>query len=269
MERELDLSYQDFYIGEKRRKISCPSSDLKQYQRSKLKELEETYQSLISGSEIENVAHGFIRNRNCASCAIQHIGYEMTIMMDISKFFDSVTRAMISNVDVKSAQDKYLFHQNGYTAQGFPTSPILANIASIPMLEQIKSFLKSIYKEKFVFTIYADDIQISINRILPIGTREENIIIKNVIEIAKNYNLTINKNKTRIRYAKYGFRRILGINVGSDGIRASRKTMKKLRAAQHQENIFSIKGLLEWAKCPQPNKIKHIERKQAKQNKTK
>lgn len=118
METQLDLSYQDFYLGKKRRKISNPSEDLKAYQRSKVKELEKTYINLISGSEIENTAHGFVRNRNCAGCAIQHVGFEMTIMLDISKFFDSVTKDMVESVSFESAQDKYLFHSEGYTAQG-------------------------------------------------------------------------------------------------------------------------------------------------------
>lgn len=261
MERQLDLSYEDFYIGKKRRKISSPSEDLKTYQRSKIKELENTYFKLTSGSEIENTAHGFIKNRNCAGCATYHIGFEMTIMLDISKFFDSVTKEMVENVDYNSAQDIHLFHKEGYTAQGFPTSPVLANIASIPLLIKINQFLKSIYKINYAFTIYADDIQISINRILPIERREENIIINKIIEFAKEYNLVINKNKTRVRYARYGYRRILGINVGKEYIRATRKTMKRIRAARHQNNIQSLGGLTAWSSCGLPNKIKHIERK--------
>lgn len=252
MEQNLDLSYEDFYIGKKRRKISNPSEDLKAYQRNKIKELEKTYFKLISGSEIEDTAHGFIKNRNCAGCAIKHIGFEMTIMLDISKFFDSVTKEMIENVDSNSAKDKYLFHKEGYTAQGFPTSPILANIASIPLLIQINQFLKSIYNDKYAFTIYADDIQISINRILPLGRREENIIINNIIEFAKEHTLVVNKNKTRVRYARYGYRRILGINVGDDHIRASRKTMKRIRAARHQNNHQSLGGLISWSNCGLP-----------------
>ena len=258
---DLDLSYEDFYIGKKKRKISNPSDDLKQYQRTKLKELENTYQRLISGSEIENTAHGFIKNKNYTKCAIQHIGFEMTIMLDISKFFDSITKEMVETVDFKSAQDKYFFHEEGYTAQGFPTSPILANIASIPMLVQINQFLKQVYKEKYAFTVYADDIQISINRIMPLARREENIIINKIVEFANLHNLKINKNKTRVRYAKYGFRRILGINVGEDCIRATRKTMKKIRAARHQNNHQSLGGLIAWSNCGLPNKTKHIERK--------
>lgn len=252
----LNLTYEDFLLGKKRRRISNPSDDLKKYQRSKLKKLESIYFDLIKGTEIQNTAHGFISNRNCASCAHKHIGYEMTIMMDISKFFDTVTVQMIKNVSEEAASDKYLFHNDGYTAQGFPTSPVLCNIASIPMLNQINDFMKSLYGNNFAFTIYADDIQISINRIMKEIRREENLIINKIIDIAKQNNLTINKNKTRVRYAKYGFRRILGINVGSESIRLTRKTKRRIRAATHQNNYHSLGGLIAWSHCSLPKKMK-------------
>ena len=50
------------------------------------------------------------------------------------------------------------------------SSPILANIASLNMVKQIKLFLNALHKDsekiedtKYAFTIYADDIQISTN----------------------------------------------------------------------------------------------------------
>lgn len=267
METELDLTYRDFFLGAKRRRISAPSEDLKNYQRSKLSKLETIYWSLISGSDIFNVAHGFLSNRGCTTAAINHIGYELTIMLDISKFFDSVTKDMVKSVSEEAAKDDKLFHRLGYTAQGFPTSPILANIASIPMLLEINSFLKSLYGEqdkdnkKFAFTIYADDIQISINRKFEKSAREENAIIRKIVQIAQSYNLTINPNKTRVRYSEYGFRRILGINVG-DKMRATRKTMRRIRAAKHQNNYHSLGGLTVWSKCLLPCKLR--KKKQSK-----
>ena len=244
MATELDLTYRDFFLGAKRRRISAPSEDLKNYQRSKLSKLETIYWNLISGSDIFNVAHGFLSNRGCTTAAINHIGYELTIMLDISKFFDSVTKDMVKSVSKEAAEDDRLFHRLGYTAQGFPTSPILANIASIPMLLEINSFLKSLYGEqdkdnkKFAFTIYADDIQISINRKFEKIARE-----------------------TRVRYSEYGFRRILGINVG-DKMRATRKTMRRIRAAKHQNNYHSLGGLTVWSKCLLPCKLR--KKKQSK-----
>lgn len=253
--------YRDFNLtkpgSKSSRKISAPDDNLKAYQRTKLPELEGIYHSLISGSEIKNVAHGFITGRNCVSAAIQHIGYELTIMMDISKFFDSVTRDMIANVSIEASQDKNYFHEGNYTPQGFVTSPILCNIASLPFIETIHNFLKALYGiGNFAFTIYADDIQISINRTRDERFREENSIINKIHDIAKIYGLNINKNKTRVRYAKYGYRRILGINVGAKSIQATRKTLKKIRAADHQGNYHSKGGLSSWACCFLPRSMR-------------
>lgn len=259
METKLDLTYSDFLLGKKKRRISNPSEDLKAYQRSKLSKLEKIYFDLLQSDykEIHSVPHGFVSGRNCVTAAECHIGYDMTIMLDISKFFDSVTNDMVAKVSFEASNDKYLFHDLGYTAQGFPTSPILCNIASLPFLLEIKKFLSSIY-DQFAFTIYADDIQISIDRKYTLKSREENIIIKKVVQIAEKFNLTINKNKTRVRYNKYGFRRILGINVGSDNIRATRKTIRKIRAAKHQKRHHSFCGLTTWSKCYKPKKVRKL-----------
>lgn len=253
--------YRDFNLkkpgSKSSRKISAPDDNLKAYQRTKLPELERIYNSLISGSDIQNIAHGFITGRNCVSAAIQHIGFELTLMMDISKFFDSVTKDMIMNISPEASTDKNYFHQGNYTPQGFATSPILANIASIPFIETINNFLKAIYGiGNFAFTIYADDIQISINRTRDEKYREENSIINKIHDIAKVYGFNINKNKTRVRYAKYGYRRILGINVGATSIQATRKTLKKIRAADHQGNYNSKGGLTSWSMCYLPRKYK-------------
>lgn len=253
--------YRDFNLkkpgSKSSRKISAPDDNLKAYQRTKLPELERIYNSLISGSDIQNIAHGFITGRNCVSAAIQHIGFELTLMMDISKFFDSVTKDMIMNISPEASADKNYFHQGNYTPQGFATSPILANIASIPFIETINNLLKAIYGiGNFAFTIYADDIQISINRTRAEKYREENSIINKIHDIAKVYGFNINKNKTRVRYAKYGYRRILGINVGAESIQATRKTLKKIRAADHQGNHHSKGGLTSWSMCYLPRAMR-------------
>ena len=95
---------------------------------------------------------------------------------------------------------------------------------------------------KFAFTIYADDIQISYN---------DKSLKKEIIQIIENSfsagGFEINRRKTRTRSATCGFRKILGINVGDESIRGSRKTMRKIRAANHQGNYHSKGGLQSWA----------------------
>lgn len=82
------------------------------------------------------------------------------------------------------------------------------------------------------------------------------MIIDAVVTFASHNGFSINKNKTRVRCSKAGYRKILGINVGNDHIRASRKTMRKIRAANHQGNFHSKGGLTTWSKCLLPKALR-------------
>jgi ribosomal protein L19E len=98
---------------------------------------------------------------------------------------------------------------------------------------------------RFALTIYADDIQISTD--LESSHQIKELVIDMVLDLATRYGFAINHSKTRILYAKYGYRRILGINVGDTETRATRKTMKRIRAARHQGNHTSLGGLVTWS----------------------
>jgi len=249
-----DYSYKEYLIPKKNkkfRKIVAPSQDLLEYQQSVLPKLEVIYLEKVSGTRISDTAHGFIRGRNCVTASEKHIGYKSTVIMDLSNFFDTVFREMFDTEEYKIIyDDNNLFHKSGYCAQGFATSPILANIALIPAMTEIDDYLSSKFKE-YAFTIYADDIQISTN----CEESEDiiDIIAEPITKIVEKNGFGINPNKTRIRYSKYGYRKMLGINVGEDHIRATRKTMKKIRAAKHQENGSSLGGLTTWSRCYPPS----------------
>lgn len=240
--------YEEFNIPKKNgkfRQIVAPNPSLKAYQRSLLPRLESLYQKLTSGSEIAYTAHGFISNRNCVTAASQHIGFDYTRSIDISNFFNSVYRHHLAEYDQEIAEDDNLWHIEGYAAQGFATSPILANIASIPILMEIKEYLIKNY-QKHAFTIYADDIHFSINQRKDIWIHLKRIENK-IVKIINSYGFEVHPHKTHTLQAKYGYRRILGINVGQDHLRATRKTMKRIRAAKHQGNYHSLGGLVTWS----------------------
>jgi len=245
-------TYRPFEIPRKNkapRKICAPGPELLAYQREQLKNLEEVLKHEEEINNIENIYHGFIQNRNCVTAAKKHVGYDMTIMMDIVAFFDSVT------MEHTKITDPSLYTAEGYCGQGFATSPMLANIGIIPIVKAVDDYLKAVYG-KYAFTIYADDIQISINSE---DYNEANNIIEIVTAAFEVYGFDIHPHKTRIRYAKHGYRRILGINVGNEDIRATRKTMKRLRAAKHQKNGPSAGGLSTWSKCLLPKKLRYTE----------
>ena len=249
------LTYKEYIIpkkGGKVRKIVAPSPELKSFQRSYLSKLNKYFEQEIRRNNLKdaNIFHGFVKHKNCVTAATQHIGFDLTIMMDIKHFFDSV---QFNYIPRDYNLPSILFHQEGYAAQGFPSSPMIANIAIVPVMAEINKQLEELFgKDNFALTIYADDIAISINSSKYIEP------IKITIEQAfRNNGYIINKQKTRVRYTVHGWRRILGVNVGQTEIRATRKTMRKIRAAKHQstkskKSARSLGGLTTWSRCPAP-----------------
>jgi len=62
----------------------------------------------------------------------------------------------------------------------------------------------------------------------------------------------INNNKTKFQNYKNGRRVITGVGVDNTGVYPTRKTIKRIRAAAHQDNEPQLNGLLEWSKCKLP-----------------
>ena len=251
------MKYKEYVIPKKSgktRKIVAPDDELKQFQRNRLRRLESIFNKEIKAQDLpDNVFHGFLHARNCVTAAQRHVGYKATIMMDISNFFDSV---YANHIHPKYKLDAKLFHKEGHAAQGFPTSPMIANIAAIPVMVEIVEKVNQVVSTDNVITIYADDVSISLNNVESIP------LVQKIVKRAFNsHGFTINEKKTRVKYSSHGYRRILGINVGDDHIRATRKTMRKIRAAKHQAShnktaARSAGGLTTWSKCLLPRKAR-------------
>jgi len=240
------MTYSEFKVPKRNgqlRTLVAPDKELKQYQRSKLKGLNKLLEDNVRNAFVSTTIHGFRKQKSCVTAASLHVGYKATLMMDIANFFGAINVTHFDNI---LKIDPLLFHKDGYLAQGFPTSPVLANLALVPILAELKYKLSQITRVVKV-TCYADDIAISVD-----NTDKIPQIVSLVEEVLLKYSLRLNKAKTRVKYAKYGYRRILGINVGDSAIRATRKTIRKIRAASHQGNGPSLGGLTNWAACRKP-----------------
>ena len=240
----------------KHRLIVNPSDALKAYQKQRVKYFNHCFKYLIGSYNLQGVFHGFVKGYSAVTAAHKHIGYKATVMCDIQNFFDSITRTKVEyglRLKLQAVDARLLFHESGYTAQGFCTSPTLANIALLP-------YVKTIY-EKIMFefpgsclTIYADDFQVSYNE----DTIEtKNRIIEIITEELARAGLNLNPGKTRLRRARQGFRRILGVNVGETEIRATRKVVRKVRAVSYQVRTLGestkgpvLGGLTAWKQSP-------------------
>lgn len=110
------VPYKLFYISKKNGKFRRIFSLYKKEQ-FRLRELIPYLEKILLENDTHKINYGFVRNRNCVEHAVQHIGYQYTISMDIESFFESVKKKHIT---------KYFKKLKNKTAgweEGFINSP--------------------------------------------------------------------------------------------------------------------------------------------------
>ena len=240
------------------RTIYAPRKDIKQRLKGYVSVLEQIALDVCP----PNVVHGFWPARSCVSNAAMHIGYEYTACFDLTDFFDHCTEAMIEAMLMPKWQGPTMILDgkraiaglcpNGACRQGLPTSPAAANICASKMDWALYKYCQ---KSDIVYTRYADDLTFSTDYWVNI---QDLLLV--VPKAATSHGFQINERKTRVQCARAGRRVITGIGVDSDGVRPTRKTKRKLRAAKHKAAAKAhnphwahrAAGLAEWAKCKQP-----------------
>lgn len=226
--------FRDIYIASKEDRLAL---------RSLLPELHELHERC----DRADAGYAFLRNRNCALMALQHIGRPYALSMDLENFFESVTTCHVTNVLPRALIDRCFIE--GRLRQGLPTSPVISNIAFCPFDDAIVAALKAL-KIDAVYTRYADDLVFSYSDAFAGGK-----IRTAVKQIVERGGFKVNEKKTRIQSARNGRIIVVGIALDSSGLHPTRKTRRKIRAAQHQGNAVSAAGLDEWSKCKLPKAI--------------
>ena len=227
------------------RKIHCPDKD----EMAKLRALVPALTQRMVEADKSGVMHGFFPGRSCVTNAMQHRGYRFTLKFDLKDFFDTVKRGHF--VETKIPVDvNQCFVEEGYTGQGLPTSPILANIAAAKMDEKIVAMSRrqGRFDNRFAYTRYADDLTFSFN-----DQRLVAILKDAVPRIVAECGFVLNEKKTRLQCADYGRRMVTGIAV-DDQVHPRRETKRRLRAAKHQNNSPQVCGLEEYCKLKVPKK---------------
>jgi hypothetical protein len=216
--------------------------------KKELKQLLPYLEKIHNKLDKKRVNYAFLKGKNCILNALQHIGYNYTLSLDLENFFDSVNPYHLKDFVSTDVLKKCLI--DGTPKQGLPTSPLLASIAFIPYDEEINSYLKKL-AIKCVYTRYADDLTFSFNNFEDSGK-----IQYLVNQVLRSSGFKLNPEKSKLQNSKNGRIIITGIGVDKTGIYPTRKIKKRIRAADHQRNIDSLNGLLEWEKCKLPNAIR-------------
>lgn len=208
---------------------------------------------LLALSEIHDsldnldVSYGFRKGRNCALMALQHIGRQYVLRMDLKDFFESVSSDHLSGLVGANYLADCLV--DGHLCQGFSTSPVLANIAFSRCDRAIVQALHGL-KLDAVYTRYADDL------VFGFDDRSHAGKIKTIVrQVVNASGFVVNEKKTCLQSISNGRLIIGGIGVDFDGLHASRKTRKKIRAAYHQGNVHSVTALEAWASCSLPKAV--------------
>lgn len=244
----ISFHYQRFFIttrGGKKRTIYAPDDSLKQLLRVFFLP---TLQAVYDSKVIYSCDHAFISGKNCVTNAQSHIIHRYVLKMDIQQFFQSITIWHLAFYFEGSPLIKFLdmLLVDGHLPQGFPTSPVLANIAMIRVDQEIVDYLKSI-SVRICYTRYSDDLTFSFpNKGMMVD------IVTGVTRILNKYRLSVHPNKTKLQDKANGRAVITGVGVSMTRVHPTRKTLKKIRAAKHQGNDQSAKALIAWAKCTLP-----------------
>jgi len=206
----------------------------------------------INDIKLHPAAHGCRPERNPVTNGLVHIGYDLSICMDFSNFFDTVTRTQLDGKVPEWILKKCLY--KGICAQGLPTSPALANIGARDFDYELEAWLISTEYDA-VFTRYVDDVTVSLNKCSDEMIEE---VKANVERIANNHGFSLNPKKTIVQFSSGGRRRnICGVSVGPTDVRATKRHRRKLRGLKHYENYTDeldhhIKGMTEWCSMKHP-----------------
>ncbi len=223
------------------RQICVPNAAEKHQFRSHLSALNKKASVLCN----PDVVHGFMNSKSPVTNAEKHIGFQFTLKFDLENFFDTVRPEHLRGILTKEEMDVLLPSNRAY--QGLPTSPVIANLAAKKMDDAI---LKMIDKKNVqcIYTRYADDLCFSFNDFSYVS-----VLKQNIPQIVGRCGFSINKKKTWLQDARYGYRRVTGVSVSSTEIRAPRSVRRRQRAAEHQRNIHEARGLSEWCKMKRPS----------------
>lgn len=225
----------------KYRSIYIPNREYMEQLKSYLPYLESKLKKL----DTMKANFAFIKNKNCVAHAYQHLGYKYTLSVDIENFFDCITREHVKGL--VPSEMLLLCFIDGAPRQGLPTSPAISNLAFLDVDKEISKSLRQI-QVNCCYTRYADDLYFSFDN------KRDHKKIKVLVEtILKKHGFVINKSKSKFQSIRNGRIIITGIALDEDGIYPTRKIKKKIRAAIHQENRKSERGLVEWSKCKLPN----------------
>ncbi len=169
--------YREFYIPKKSgglRRIDAPNEALMEA----LRELKSIFENDF-GTLYHTSAFAYVKGRSTVDCVKRHKQNESKwfAKYDLSNFFGSTTKEFVLGMfsvifpfcEVMKSERGFseleraidLAFLDGGLPQGTPISPTITNIMMIPIDYKLSNKLKDFGRQRYVYTRYADDFQIS------------------------------------------------------------------------------------------------------------
>ncbi|MCB0522491.1 MAG: RNA-directed DNA polymerase [Lewinellaceae bacterium] len=198
--------YQVFSIpkpGGARRIIHNPHSDLKTIQQTLNMYLQCAYYQLKPPC-----AYGFIprptdepKPRNIFTNAMTHLGSEWVLNLDLKDYFHTVTsrhltwvfRELFGFPEALANQLLALVSYRGVLPMGAPTSPVLSNLAALPLDADLQSFANLL---DALYTRFVDDMTFSLEQ------QPTPEVIAALRQTVEKHQFTLNETKIRLTAKK-------------------------------------------------------------------
>lgn len=229
--------YREFKIPKRRggyRDISTPYQSLLEVQQW-------IHEHILSQFNVHKAAYAYVKKRNIAFNAREHIGNKEMLKIDLKDFFPSIktprVRELFNRVGYSKEIAGYLTKLcclDGAIPQGAATSPIISNIILHTLDKRLYNFSKN---KNITYTRYADDLVFSGESI---SIRFETLVVMNI----EDSGFRVNTKKTK-KYIEDQRKMVTGIVVGEDDIR-----LPKVKRREIKSEVFFLRkyGILDQVK---------------------
>lgn len=257
----------------KMRQIDAPDEQLSNIQTAYKEYIENALQALP-----HKAAHAYVKNRSTITAMEVHQKNNSNwyLQIDLKDFFNSITGEWLKNMLLEVFPFKYIGDEdlndiikasllNGTLPQGSHLSPLLTNLAMIPIDHQLTEKLHNYKGHHYVYTRYADDITISCKE--KFDPEEIMQIIRGIFR-TWNVPFRINNDKTRFG-SKSGRNYHLGLIINKDNqISVGHEKNQKFRAMifnfctvgeeWEKRDVQKMLGLISYYKAIEPDFVEKV-----------
>lgn len=208
--------------------------------------------ALVSRYSPHPGVHGFVRGRDIATNAANHLDQDVVLRVDLQDFFGTIDRSKLlqtlANFDFHDAAADAVAGVtliDGSLAQGFSTSPFLSNLA----FDGTDAALASLAADEGVsYTRYVDDLTFS----GPVATVHDGLL-ESIATALDGFGWSVNQGKTRfMRRGKAQY--VTGLHVGD---RAGPHIPRSMKRLLRREVYYAAKFGLEDARVRSPTPMQH------------